>query len=96
MDYSFEFPDYLVHFDPAEAAAVGLRAPVAQGLMSLTWMTEALARDGAPRQLDIEASFRSPIYWDDRVDVLRDDKADLLVVRDEGLCSRGHVLHAAR
>ena len=67
--YSFEFPGYLVHFDPKEAASVGLRAPVAQGLMSLTWMMEAVALDGVPTAINIATDFRSPIFWDDSVDV---------------------------
>ena len=96
MDYSFEFPDYLVHFDPAEAAAVGLKAPVAQGLMSLTWMMEAVARDGQPRELDIEAEFRSPIFWDDQVEVQANGDSELLVAKDGGVCSRGTILHLAR
>lgn len=90
--YSFEFPGYLVHFDPREAAAVGLRAPVAQGLMSLTWMMEALARDGVPKAVDIAADFRSPIFWDDSVDVFSRDGAELLVAKTDGsICSLGRV-----
>ena len=96
MAYSHEFPDYLVHFDRGEAAAVGLDRPVAQGLMSLTWMMEALAADGPFRSCDVEAAFRSPIYWDDRVDILSDGAGGLLAATAEGVCSTGRVLQLAR
>lgn len=95
--YSFEFPSYLVHFDPGEAAAVGLRAPVAQGLMSLTWMMEALARDGVPSAVTIEAGFRSPIFWDDRVDILSRDDTELMVAKSDGsICSLGRISDLTR
>jgi len=93
--YSHEFPDYLVHFDPAAAASVGLRAPVAQGLMSFTWMMEVLARRGLPPRLDIEASFRRPIFWDDEVRILaRGDRELLVATAQGGVCSTA-VLHTA-
>jgi len=88
--YSFEFPDYLVHFDPAVAASVGLRTPVAQGLMSYTWMMEALARRGLPGQFSLDASFRKPIFWDDEARVLADGDNGLLVATARsGICSHG-------
>ncbi|HZD26585.1 MAG TPA: MaoC family dehydratase [Alphaproteobacteria bacterium] len=91
--YSFEFPDYRVHFDPAAAASVGLRAPVAQGLMSFTWITEALARDGVPREVAIGASFRRPLFWDDTARVLRRGREIVVVNGDGALCSRGEITH---
>jgi acyl dehydratase len=69
--YSHEFPTYRVHFDPEVAASVGLRAPVAQGLMSFTWMTMAVAKGELPQRYSVSASFRRPIFWDETVEVLR-------------------------
>ena len=95
--YSFEFPGYLVHFDPEEAAAVGLRAPVAQGLMSLTWMMEAVARDGVPKAVNIAADFRSPIFWDDSIDVFSRGGDELMVAKADGsICSLGRVTDLVR
>ena len=96
-DYSFEFPTYLVHFDPEEAASVGLRAPVAQGLMSLTWMMGAVALDGVPKAINIAADFRSPIFWDDEIDIFSRDGTELMVAKADGsICSLGRVADLAR
>lgn len=93
--YSFEFPDYLVHFDPKAAADVGLPAPVAQGLMSFTWMTELVAAQRNPDVIDISATFRQPIYWDNRPEIYMRGDRDILVVKPgAGVCSTGTVLSA--
>lgn len=79
--YSFEFPDYLFHFDAAVAASAGLPAPVAQGLMSLTAVTGAVWADGPPRRLDLEMRFLRPVFWGDRVTLWR--------LHQEYLCVKG-------
>ena len=81
--YSHEFPEYRVHFDPEVAAAVGLRAPVAQGLMSFTWMMQAIAEGGLPDRFALSATFRRPIFWDEAVEVLRRGE-ELAVVGADG------------
>jgi hypothetical protein len=96
-EYSFEFPGYLVHFDPKAAAAVGLPAPVAQGLMSLTWMMEAVARDGVPKTIGITADFRSPIFWQDSIDVFSRDGSEFMVAKAAGsICSLGRITDLVR
>ena len=89
--YSHEFPDYLVHFDPEVAAAVGLRAPVAQGLMSFTWMMQVLAASGAPERFSLSARFRRPIFWDETVEVLRRGDALAVVGEDGRMRSAGTI-----
>ena len=89
--YSHEFPDYKVHFDPAVAASVGLRAPVAQGLMSFTWMTMAVAEAGLPQRFTVSASFRRPIFWDETVEVLRRGRELAIVGADARQRSSGAV-----
>ena len=59
-----------IHFDPSYAVRHGLRAPVAPGLMAVTWSVEALATNGMPDTFDLTARFFSPLFWDDGVDVL--------------------------
>ena len=81
-DYSREFPTYRVHFDPQIAASIGLRAPVAQGLMSFTWMMRAVAEGGLPERFTLSSTFRRPVFWDETVEVLRRG-ADLAVVGDD-------------
>ena len=78
-DYSREFPTYRVHFDPEIAASIGLRAPVAQGLMSFTWMMRAIAEGGLPGTFTLTSTFRRPVFWDETVEVLRRGN-DLAVV----------------
>lgn len=78
-DYSREFPTYRVHFDPEIAASIGLRAPVAQGLMSFTWMMRAIAEGGLPETFTLSSTFRRPVFWDETVEVLRRGN-DLAVV----------------
>jgi acyl dehydratase len=82
-DYSHEFPDYRIHFDPAIAAGAGLRAPVAQGLMSFTWMMQAIAQGGLADQFALAAGFRRPIFWDETVELLRRGD-ELAVVGEDG------------
>jgi len=80
--YSHEFPSYRVHFDPEVAAGVGLRAPVAQGLMSFTWMMRAIAEGGLPGRFTLSSTFRRPIFWDETVEVLRRG-CELAIVGDD-------------
>jgi hypothetical protein len=63
-----------LHFDPAFAVRYGLRAPVANPLMSLTWAFEAFSASGAPAMGRISARFPAALFWDDGVDVLVREK----------------------
>ena len=81
-EYSREFPTYKVHFDPEIAASVGLRVPVAQGLMSFTWMMRAIAEGGLPERYSLAATFRRPVFWDETVEVLRRGN-ELAIVGDD-------------
>lgn len=65
-----------IHFDPAYAVRYGLRAPLASGLMAVTWAIEALSEGGLPDRFELSARFPSPFYWDDGVDVMADKKLD--------------------
>ena len=98
MGYSGEFPLDKVHFEPEVAAELGLRAPIAQGLMSLTWMMGELAAAGGPiNAIDIDTEFRRPIYWDDRISILAKGQTEFELMNQLGeLCSIGRVAHLAR
>ena len=61
-----------IHFDPAYAVRYGLRAPLASGLMALTWAIEANSDSGVPDSFELSARFPAPFYWDDGVDVMVD------------------------
>lgn len=65
-----------LHFDPAFAVRYGLRAPVANPLMSFTWAFDALGGPATPTPVKLHARFPSPLYWDDGVDILVKQKGD--------------------
>ena len=44
--YSFEFPHLPAHHDPEAATAIGMRAPIAQGLMGFGLLFQEAVRDG--------------------------------------------------
>ena len=68
MGYSEEVGNR-IHFEPAFAHALGYRAPIAQGQMSITWMMEAVEAAGAPERLELSARFPRPLFWDDCVEI---------------------------
>ena len=59
-----------IHTDPGFAARFGYRAPVADSLMTVSYIIEAISVDGVPDQLEIETKFVSPVYWDDGLDIM--------------------------
>lgn len=63
--YSFEFPHLTGHHDPEAAAEIGMRAPIAQGLMGFTILLAARMRLGPAKTFDVEARFLRPVFWDD-------------------------------
>ena len=67
--YSFEFPYLAAHHDPEAAAVIGMRAPIAQGLMGFSLLFREAVREKLPQSLDMEASFKRPIFWDDFLDL---------------------------
>ena len=66
-----------IHFDPGFAARYGYRAPLAQGLMTLTWMASAVAERlcSAPRA-ELLARFRRPVFWDEPLSLVGERDAD--------------------
>ncbi len=67
--YSFEFPHLEGHHDPVAAAQIGMRAPIAQGLMGFTLLLAERMRMGPAAAFDVEATFLRPIFWDDALDL---------------------------
>lgn len=96
-DYSFEFSDREDYFNPATAASAGLRAPYAPNAIAFTWMMEAIARDGMPQALDLSATFRRPLHWEDAVQLFWRGRRDLLLAKNDGLiCATGRVASIER
>jgi len=65
--YSFEFPHLEGHHDPEAAARIGMRAPIAQGLMGFTLLLAERMRMGVADRFDVEANFVRPIFWDEEL-----------------------------
>lgn len=57
----------LIHFDPAFAQSLGFRAPLAQGLQTMTWMLGAI---GPAAPLELRCRFRRPVFWDEAMTLL--------------------------
>lgn len=90
--YSYEFPDAWVHFDPQKAAHLGLRAPLAHGAMSLTWIAGEIAQRGAIEAMDLSVTFRHPIYWDEQLRVYQNSSNQFAVVNSLGVhCCAGQL-----
>ncbi|WPZ34466.1 MaoC family dehydratase [Thalassobaculum sp. OXR-137] len=66
-----------IHFDPEFAARYGYRAPLAQGLMTMTWMAGYLAQRlrAAPMAILI-AQFKRPVFWDDPLTLVETAASD--------------------
>lgn len=82
--YSFEFPHLEGHHDPAAAAAIGMRAPIAQGLMGFTLLLAERTRMGAAKAFDVEARFLRPIFWDDALELQMRDGVELRALNPAG------------
>jgi hypothetical protein len=88
--YSHEFPYLEGHHSQAAAEAIGMRAPIAQGLHGFTLLMSEIAADrGAPSTCDIQAEFRRPIFCDETVRLVGQRGADgqwddLAVLKGDG------------
>lgn len=54
----------LIHFDEAFARQHGFRAPLAQGVMSATWLLSTLYREAMPDSFDVDLRYMRPVFWD--------------------------------
>ena len=87
--YSFEFPHLEGHHDPIAAAEIGMRAPIAQGLMGFTLLFAERVKMGAARQFDVEAAFTRPIFWDDALTLQAAGNTDFRALTPAGKdCSK--------
>ncbi len=54
----------LLHSDPEYARSRGFRAPIAQGLTQLIAMHGAVVNQAMPWEMDLQARFVRPVFWD--------------------------------
>ena len=87
-----------IHVDPKAALASGFQAPVAQGMMTTTFMTGILCHRQPPQTATMRTRFLRPVFWDEAVDVFgrREGDGGLVALRclnaDGRLVTEGHVL----
>jgi acyl dehydratase len=62
-----------IHLDPAFARRQGFRAPVAQGLMTTALMMGTLMAARPYRRLDARVRYLRPVFWDDALELWRDE-----------------------
>ncbi len=67
-------PHNPIHFDPEAAKRGGFRAPIIGGGHGVRFLTAEIWRRFQPKVLDIDIYFRRPIYWDDSVTVMVDER----------------------
>ncbi len=58
-----------IHFDAGFARDLGYRAPIAQGLQTLTWMLGRALSEHRPDAFSLTARFLCPVFWDDEISV---------------------------
>jgi hypothetical protein len=63
-----------IHFDPEAARRGGFRAPIIGGGQGVRFLTAEIWRRFHPEVLDIDVHFRRPIFWDDTVTVMVDER----------------------
>ncbi len=63
-----------IHFDMKAANASGFRAPIIGGGMGVHYLAAAIWREFAPTAIDLDIYFRRPIFWDDQLSVIVDDR----------------------
>lgn len=61
-----------IHFDPEFAQSRGYRAPLAQGLMQLTALHGVIVHRAMPWEMDLEARFLRPVFWDSQLTLYSD------------------------
>jgi len=64
-----------IHYDPDAAKAAGFRAPIIGGGMGVHYLTAAIWQEFDPQVVDLDIYFRRPIFWDDRLSLMVDDRS---------------------
>ncbi len=67
-------PHNPIHFDPEGAKRGGFRAPIIGGGQGVRFLSAEIWRRFKPRVLELDAYFRRPIFWDDTVTVMVDER----------------------
>lgn len=84
-------PHNPIHYDPEAAKRGGFRAPIIGGGQGVRFLTAEIWRHYRPNELDIEVFFRRPIFWDDSVDVMVEERdgrwGAICLMKDGKICT---------
>lgn len=67
-------PNNPIHFDPEIAKRSGFRVPIIGGGQGVRFLTAEIWRRFRPQTMDFDVNFRWPIFWDDTVTVMVDER----------------------
>jgi len=71
---AYSGPNNPIHFDLEAARRGGFRAPIIGGGQGVRLLTAEIWRRFRPQVLDFEVQFRRPIFWDETVSVVVDER----------------------
>lgn len=71
---AYSGPHNPIHFDPEAATRGGFRAPIIGGGQGVRFLTAEIWRRFKPHILEMDIYFRRPIYWDDTITVMIDER----------------------
>ena len=63
-----------IHYDMKAANASGFRAPIIGGGMGVHYLAAAIWQQHRPAAVDLDIYFRRPVFWDDSLAVMVDDR----------------------
>lgn len=64
-----------IHYDMKAANDGGFRAPIIGGGMGVHYLAAAIWREFTPQEVDLDIYFRRPVFWDDKLSVMVDDRS---------------------
>ena len=63
-----------IHSDVQIARQFGFRAPIIAGTQTMSYLLEAVYRTLSPQSISLTISFKRPVFWDDKLDIVMMDR----------------------
>jgi hypothetical protein len=92
---AYSGPHNPIHFDPEAAIRGGFRAPIIGGGQGVRFLTAEIWRCLKPQALEMDVYFRRPIYWDDTITVMIDERDDqwqaMALIKDQKVATEARL-----
>jgi len=92
-------PHNPIHYDPEAAKRGGFRAPIIGGGQGVRFLTAEIWKRSRPKAIDMDIYFRRPIFWDDTVDVMVEEKdgtwTAMCLMKDGKICTEATIRRIA-